>query len=142
MICLHFDHQSIPNYTLLLYQASPFVAGVAALIWSHFPGCNNAEIRQALIETAEDLGDPGRDNSTGFGLVQAKKAFDYLIYNPCVNDTICPSSEVTRSPTASPTLEPSKSMSPTPLPTLTPVTLAPTNSPSVSISFCAYVSNS
>jgi len=64
-------------------MATPHVAGVAALVWSHFPNCSNSEIRAALNTTAEDLGDAGRDNAYGYGLVQAKSAYDYLSANGC-----------------------------------------------------------
>jgi serine protease len=60
-------------------MAAPHVSGVAALVWSHNPHRTNAEIRQALRATAEDLGSAGRDNSYGYGLVQAKAALDYLL---------------------------------------------------------------
>jgi len=59
-------------------MATPHVSGVAALIWSANPTWTNAEIRDALIKTAEDLGVAGKDNSYGYGLVQAKAALDYL----------------------------------------------------------------
>ncbi|RUO20332.1 S8 family serine peptidase [Aliidiomarina haloalkalitolerans] len=64
-------------------MASPHVAGVAALVWSHFPECTNNEIRAALNATAEDLGASGRDNLYGHGLVRAKGAYDYLMANGC-----------------------------------------------------------
>ena len=59
-------------------MATPHVSGVAALVWSHYSTCTNAEIRAALGSTAEDLGDAGRDNAYGHGLVQAQAAFNYL----------------------------------------------------------------
>jgi serine protease len=59
-------------------MATPHVAGVAAVIWAHHPAKSNAEIRTALQKTAKDLGAAGRDNSYGFGLVQAKAALDFL----------------------------------------------------------------
>lgn len=73
------------NYGLMsgTSMASPHVAGVAALVWSHFPDCSNAEIRSALAASAEDLGAAGRDTSYGFGLVQAKDAVDYLAEYGC-----------------------------------------------------------
>ncbi len=73
------------NYGLMsgTSMASPHVAGVAALVWSHFPDCSNAEIRAALAATAEDLGSAGRDTSYGFGLVQTKDAVDYLTEFGC-----------------------------------------------------------
>lgn len=33
-------------------QATPHVAGVAALLWSHFPDCKNNQIRNAMIHSA------------------------------------------------------------------------------------------
>jgi serine protease len=60
-------------------MASPHVAGIAALIWSNNTRWTNAQIREALESTARDLGPPGRDNSSGFGLVQGKAALDFLI---------------------------------------------------------------
>ncbi len=59
-------------------MATPHVSGVAALIWSVNPAWTNAQIRQALERTAQDLGSAGRDNSYGYGLVQAKAALDFL----------------------------------------------------------------
>lgn len=59
-------------------MATPHVAGVAALVWSANPNWTAAEIRNALAVTAEDLGSAGRDNQTGWGLVRAKAALDYL----------------------------------------------------------------
>jgi serine protease len=59
-------------------MATPHVAGVAALVWSHHSTKTNAEIRRALQLTAEDLGAAGRDTSFGFGLIRAKAALDYL----------------------------------------------------------------
>ncbi|WP_078083667.1 S8 family serine peptidase [Microbulbifer mangrovi] len=64
-------------------MATPHVAGVTALVWSHFPSCSASEIRSALTSTAEDLGAAGRDNAYGYGLVQAKDAVDYLTANGC-----------------------------------------------------------
>ncbi|TRW48533.1 S8 family serine peptidase [Aliidiomarina halalkaliphila] len=64
-------------------MASPHVAGVAALVWSHFTECTNDEIRAALNATAEDRGAAGRDNYYGHGIVKAKAAYDYLTANGC-----------------------------------------------------------
>lgn len=59
-------------------MATPHVSGVAALVWSNFPGKSNADIRNALESTALDLGAAGRDDYFGHGLVQAKAAYDLL----------------------------------------------------------------
>ncbi len=67
-------------------MAAPHVSGAAALLWSFYPQCTNAEIRQALTATAEDKGTAGRDNYYGFGIVKAKQAHDYLANNGCAAD--------------------------------------------------------
>lgn len=59
-------------------MATPHVVGVAALLWSAHPEASNQQIRDAMAVTAEDLGAAGRDNSYGWGLVQAKLALDEL----------------------------------------------------------------
>lgn len=63
-------------------MASPHVAGAAALVLTQTAkcdldgsgDCNPAEVQQRLETTAEDLGDAGRDNLYGAGLVDAEKA--------------------------------------------------------------------
>ncbi|SFC00686.1 PA domain-containing protein [Pseudoalteromonas denitrificans DSM 6059] len=64
-------------------MASPHVAGVAALVWSHHPSCTNVEIRNVLNSTAQDLGAAGRDVKFGYGLVQTKDAIDSITANGC-----------------------------------------------------------
>lgn len=93
-------------------MAAPHVSGVAARVWGAFPTCTNAEIRNALAQSAmvwfflfflfcrslyidscnyyvidasklQDLGPPGRDKAYGYGLVQAQAAVQYLQNNPC-----------------------------------------------------------
>ncbi len=59
-------------------MATPHVSGVAALIWSANPDWTNVQIREAMVATAMDLGDPGYDVHYGYGLVQAKDALQYL----------------------------------------------------------------
>ena len=54
------------EYFNRLLQATPHVAGVAALIWYHFPDCTNNQIRNVLIYSSEDLGDPSWDSSYGW----------------------------------------------------------------------------
>ena len=64
------------NYTELsgTSMATPFVAGVAALLKSYNYSLTNAEIRRILDETARDLGSLGRDEYFGYGLVNATAA--------------------------------------------------------------------
>lgn len=63
--------------------AAPHITGVAALVWSHFPECSPYNIRDALVNSALDLGDAGQDNYFGHGIVQAKGAYDWLVANGC-----------------------------------------------------------
>ena len=66
-------------------MATPHVSGVAALVWSYHPSCTAEQIRASLVKSALDIGDPGRDDKTGFGLVQAKTAFDRIATLGCGN---------------------------------------------------------
>jgi len=59
-------------------MATPHVSAVAALVWSSKTSATNAQIRQVLQQTAQDLGAAGRDNYYGYGLVQAKAAITAL----------------------------------------------------------------
>ena len=59
-------------------MATPHVTGVAALVWSNNPDCTATQVRDALKATAIDLDVAGRDDKTGYGLVQAKAASDAL----------------------------------------------------------------
>jgi subtilisin family serine protease len=62
-------------------MATPHVSGVAALVWGSDVSKTNAQVRDALQKTAEDLGSLGKDTSYGYGLVRAKAALDYLLTN-------------------------------------------------------------
>jgi serine protease len=69
-------------------MACPHVAAVAALAWSVAPTATATAIRQALISTAHDLGDPGVDTLFGYGLVDAYAAAKQLapaLFNPNAN---------------------------------------------------------
>jgi serine protease len=59
-------------------MATPHVSAVAALVWSWKTSLTNTQIRDALKNSAEDLGTTGRDNYYGYGLVQAYDAWVYL----------------------------------------------------------------
>ena len=66
-------------------MATPHVSGVAALVWSYFPTCTGEQIRQTLNKSALDLGAVGRDTRYGYGLVQAKAAYDRALSLGCGN---------------------------------------------------------
>ncbi len=67
-------------------MATPHVAGVASLVWSYHPTCTAAQVRRALTETSIDIAEVGRDNRTGYGMVNAYAAERYL-------DTLCGESD-------------------------------------------------
>ncbi|HEX8870272.1 MAG TPA: type VII secretion-associated serine protease mycosin, partial [Lentzea sp.] len=49
--------------------ASAIVSGVAALVRAKHPEMPAKDVVNALIKTAKDMADPGRDEATGFGMV-------------------------------------------------------------------------
>jgi serine protease len=54
--------------------ANPNLAGITSLVWSVNSALNAAQVRQILTDTAMDLGTTGRDNTFGYGLVNADAA--------------------------------------------------------------------
>jgi subtilisin family serine protease len=50
--------------------AAPQAAALAALLWSKHPLWTAAQIRQALCTSARDLGPPGHDFETGYGMIR------------------------------------------------------------------------
>jgi subtilisin family serine protease len=50
--------------------ASPQAAALAALWRSRYPTWPAVKVREALCKTARDLGEPGHDIETGYGLIQ------------------------------------------------------------------------
>jgi len=58
-------------------MACPHVAGVAALILAENPSFTPDQVRQALESTATDLGDAGRDDVYGWGLLNAAAAVSW-----------------------------------------------------------------
>lgn len=55
-------------------QATPIVAGAAALVLSMDPTLSNSKVRALLEGNAQDVGVPGKDASTGAGLVRVDLA--------------------------------------------------------------------
>ncbi|MDP2910564.1 MAG: S8 family peptidase [bacterium] len=58
-------------------MAAPHVSGVAALLIANNNATTPDDIRTALEKTAEDKGDVGRDNTYGWGLVDAYTALGW-----------------------------------------------------------------
>ena len=55
-------------------MASPHINGVVALMRQAAPDISVEEIKEIIFQTAYDLGDPGEDNSYGWGMVDAYEA--------------------------------------------------------------------
>ncbi len=49
--------------------AAPQAAALAALVWSRHPDWTAERVRESLIKSAHDLGPPGHDWETGYGLI-------------------------------------------------------------------------
>lgn len=52
-------------------MATPHASAVGALVWAVAPGATNEQVKQAILSSAQDLGNPGRDDTYGNGLVDA-----------------------------------------------------------------------
>jgi hypothetical protein len=49
--------------------AAPQAASLAALWWSRHPDWTAEQVRQSMLTSARDLGDPGHDWETGYGMI-------------------------------------------------------------------------
>ncbi|MCF7890480.1 S8 family serine peptidase [Candidatus Bipolaricaulota bacterium] len=54
--------------------AAPHVAGTAALILSKQPQLSLSDLKRTLRESAKDIGKSGKDDSTGYGLIDADRS--------------------------------------------------------------------
>jgi len=54
--------------------AAPLAAGAAALLWGKYPGLKAQDIKNALISSAYDLGEDGRDDLYGYGRIDVSRA--------------------------------------------------------------------
>jgi thermitase len=55
-------------------MACPHVAALASLIRSVQPGMKNTDVMQLIRRSATDLGNPGRDNYYGYGMINVNSA--------------------------------------------------------------------
>jgi hypothetical protein len=67
------EPDAVPNFCGTS-AAAPHAAGVAALLFQAKPGSTPSQIYNLLEATAIDMGAPGFDNDSGFGLIQADAA--------------------------------------------------------------------
>lgn len=139
--------------------AAPHVAGGLALLLDAFPDLNADQQEAALISSAFDLGDPGPDNSYGYGRLDLYAAYQWLLSNqinitatptalptatftptasatstpmgsPTHTDTVTPSPTATATPKPSPTPTATPQPSPTPTDSSTPLPTATDTPPS------------
>lgn len=55
-------------------MAAPQVAAICALLWEKYPQMSPSQIRNQIRQTARDIGPPGWDEYSGYGLLQADAA--------------------------------------------------------------------
>ena len=68
--------------------AAPHVAGAAALLFSYNISAPVSHIHNALMASAQDLDDTGRDDFYGQGLVKTRDALDVLMATLSGNETL------------------------------------------------------
>lgn len=59
-------------------MAAPIVSGIAAILKADYPEVDVLTLKEALNTAANDLSIEGKDMLTGYGLIDASKAYDYL----------------------------------------------------------------
>ena len=57
-------------------MSAPHVTASLALLMQRFPYLQNAAIRDVLLTTARDLGEPGIDDTFGWGMIDLRKAIE------------------------------------------------------------------
>jgi hypothetical protein len=72
------DSDGIPNFSGTS-AAAPHAGAVAALLKNAKPGASAPEIYTALQESAIDMSTVGFDFDSGFGLIQASSALEYIL---------------------------------------------------------------
>lgn len=67
---------SKPDYWIVRGTSfsAPIISGAAALVWDAYPYFNNDLVRQTLLGTADDLGEPGVDPVFGHGELNVGRA--------------------------------------------------------------------
>lgn len=57
--------------------AAPLVSGAAAWVWTARPRLDNTQLFEIIRRSARDVGAPGRDDATGFGVLDVESALAY-----------------------------------------------------------------
>jgi subtilisin family serine protease len=71
--------------------AAPLVTGAAAWVWSVRPDLDASQLFEVMRRSAQDIESPGRDDSSGFGLLDVPAA---LAYPSPVRDPLEPNDDV------------------------------------------------
>jgi hypothetical protein len=71
--------------------ATPLVAGAAAWVWTARPGLQADQVAEILRRSARDIGTPGRDRESGFGMLNVAAA---LSYAPPAHEAFEPNDDV------------------------------------------------
>ncbi|MEU6151045.1 S8 family serine peptidase [Actinosynnema sp. NPDC047251] len=77
--------------------ATALVSGAAALVRSRYPDLDAGNVVNRLVTTALDLGEPGRDDPTGFGLVDLVAALSAQVA-PVDRNPLAPPPRTTPAP--------------------------------------------
>jgi subtilisin family serine protease len=92
--------------------SAPQVSAVATIAKSIYPDLTEAQFKQILIDTSEDLGDEGYDTLYGYGLIDADKIISEVEKLANITSTTEPTTEPTVEPTIEPTIEPTETSEP------------------------------
>lgn len=57
--------------------AAPLVSGAAAWVWTARPELDSTQLFEVMRRSARDVGAPGRDDATGFGILDVRSALAY-----------------------------------------------------------------
>ncbi len=71
--------------------AAPLVSGAAAWVWTTRPDLDASQLFEVMRRSASDLGPPGRDDASGYGLLNVPAA---LTYQEPVSDPFEPNDDV------------------------------------------------
>jgi bacillopeptidase F len=70
-------------------MAAPHVAGAVAILRQADPNATSEQIKFALMESAQDLGTAGEDNTYGWGLIDVDAALDIILTTGCLWEVSC-----------------------------------------------------
>ena len=71
--------------------STPIVSGAAAWVWTARPELDNTQLFDVIRRSATDIGSPGHDNASGYGLLNVAAA---LAYPAPVRDPLEPNDDV------------------------------------------------